>query len=129
MQRWPTEGDKETPRSGARVGQEPAQRKDVKQIIADLTPVLRGLGNYFRTAIADREFNKMDGFVVQSLRRWQYRLAGKDPRNGPFSRGSAIRNGSASLDGRREISDASHTQKIIAKPWAGKRHARFERGN
>ena len=49
--------------------------KDVKQIIAELTPVLRGWGNYFRTGNADREFNKMDYFVVKSLRRWQYRRA------------------------------------------------------
>jgi len=32
----------------------------VKQIMAKLTPVLRGWGNYFRTGNADREFNKMD---------------------------------------------------------------------
>ena len=51
--------------------------KDVKQIIAQLNPVLRGWGNYFRTGNADREFNKMDGFVVQSLRRWQLRRGGQ----------------------------------------------------
>ena len=38
----------------------------MKQIIAELTPVLRGWGNYFRTGNADREFNKMDCFVVQA---------------------------------------------------------------
>ena len=54
--------------------------KDVKQIIAKLNPVLRGWGNYFRTGNADREFNKMDGFVVKSLRRWQYRRGGQRPR-------------------------------------------------
>jgi RNA-directed DNA polymerase len=53
--------------------------KDVKRIIAELTPVLRGWGNYFRTGNADREFNKMDGFVVKSLRRWQYRRGGQRP--------------------------------------------------
>jgi len=30
---------------------------------------------------------------------------------------------------RGGISVASHTKKIIGKPCAGKRHARFERGN
>ena len=49
----------------------------MKQIIAQLNPVLRGWGNYFRTGNADREFNKMDGFVVQSLRRWQLRRGGQ----------------------------------------------------
>ena len=51
--------------------------KDVKQIIAELTPVLRGWGNYFRTGNADREFHNMDSFVVTSLRRWQFRRSGQ----------------------------------------------------
>jgi len=33
--------------------------------------------HYFRTGNADREFNKMDGFVVKSLRRWQHRHGGQ----------------------------------------------------
>lgn len=57
--------------------------KEVKRIIAELTPVLRGWGNYFRTGNADREFNKMDYFVVQSLRRWQYRRGGQRPTKRP----------------------------------------------
>ena len=60
--------------------------KEVKQIIAELTPVLRGWGNYFRTGNADREFNKMDYFVVKSLRRWQYRRGGQRPtKREPFT--------------------------------------------
>jgi len=48
--------------------------------------VLRGWGNYFRTGNADREFNKMDGFVVKSLRRWQYRRGGQRPtKRAPFT--------------------------------------------
>ena len=43
-------------------------------------------------------------------------------------RRSATRDGVAQVDGHREIPGASHTQKIIVKPCAGKRHARFERG-
>ena len=62
--------------------------RDVKQIIAELTPVLRGWGNYFRTGNADREFNKMDGFVVKRLRRWQYRRGGQRPtKRAPFTGG------------------------------------------
>jgi RNA-directed DNA polymerase len=51
--------------------------KDVKQIIAELNPVLRGWGNYFRTGNADREFNKIDGFVYRRLQRWQERRGGQ----------------------------------------------------
>jgi len=78
MQRWPS--PKATKKLRARVRELTGKRqsgKDVKQIIAELNPVLRGWGNYFRTGNADREFNKMDSFVVQSLRRWQHRRGGQ----------------------------------------------------
>lgn len=87
MQRWPS--PKATKRLRDRVRELTSKRqsgKDVKQIIAELTPVLRGWGNYFRTGNADREFNKMDSFVVQSLRRWQFRRGGQRPtKRAPFS--------------------------------------------
>jgi RNA-directed DNA polymerase len=78
MQRWPS--PKATKKLRDRVRELTSKRqsgKDVKQLIAELTPVLRGWGNYFRTGNADREFNKMDGFVVKSLRRWQFRRGGQ----------------------------------------------------
>jgi RNA-directed DNA polymerase len=78
MQRWPS--PKATKKLRDRVRELTSKRysgKDVKQIVAELTPVLRGWGNYFRTGTADREFHKLDTFVVQSLRRWQYRRGGQ----------------------------------------------------
>src|SRR5580658_6509994 len=87
MQRWPS--PKATKRLRDRVRELTNKRqsgKDVKQIIAELNPVLRGWGNYFRTGNADREFNKMDAFVVMSLRRWQYRRGGQRPtKRAPFT--------------------------------------------
>jgi group II intron reverse transcriptase/maturase len=87
VQRWPS--PKATKKLRDRVRELTSKRqsgKDVKQIIAELTPVLRGWGNYFRTGNADREFNKMDYFVVQSLRRWQYRRGGQRPtKRTPFT--------------------------------------------
>jgi hypothetical protein len=86
-QRWPS--PQATKKLRDRVRELTSKRqsgKDVKQIIAELTPVLRGWGNYFRTGNADREFNKMDGFVVKSLRRWQYRRGGQRPtKRAPFT--------------------------------------------
>jgi group II intron reverse transcriptase/maturase len=86
MQRWPS--PKATKKLRARVRELTGKRnsgKDVKQIIAELTPVLRGWGNYFRTGNADREFSKMDSFVVTSLRRWQFRRGGQRPtKRAPF---------------------------------------------
>jgi len=78
MQRWPS--PKAAKRLRGRVRELTGARqsgKDVKQILVELTPVLRGWGNYFRTGNADREFNKMDTFVVKRLRRWQYRRGGQ----------------------------------------------------
>jgi group II intron reverse transcriptase/maturase len=78
MQRWPS--PKATKKLRERVREITSKRhsgNDVKRIIAELTPVLRGWGNYFRTGNANREFNKMDHFVWQSLRRWHYRCGGQ----------------------------------------------------
>ena len=78
VQRWPS--PKATKKLRDRVREITSKRqsgKDVKQLIVELTPVLRGWGNYFRTGNADREFNKMDTFVVLSLRRWQHRRGGQ----------------------------------------------------
>lgn len=87
MQRWPS--PKATKKLRDRVRELTGKRhsgQKVEQIIAKLTPVLRGWGNYFRTGNADREFNKMDYFVVKSLRRWQYRRGGQRPtKRKPFT--------------------------------------------
>jgi len=80
MQRWPS--PKATKKLRERVREITNKRqsgKDVKQLIAELTPVLRGWGNYFRTGNADREFNRMDTYVVCRLRRWQRRRGGQRP--------------------------------------------------
>jgi group II intron reverse transcriptase/maturase len=87
MQRWPS--PKATKKLRDRVRELTGRKqsgKEVKQIVAELTPVLRGWGNYFRTGTADREFHKMDYFVVKSLRRWQYRRGGQRPtKRAPFT--------------------------------------------
>lgn len=64
--------------------------KEAKQIIAELKPVLCGWGNYFRSGNADREFNKMDSFVVQSLRRGQHRGSGRRPTKAPPFTGQTL---------------------------------------
>ena len=87
VQRWPS--PKATKKLRDRVRELTGQRqsgKDVKQIVAELTPVLRGWGKYFRTGNADREINKMDSFVVKSPRRRQYRRGGQRPtKRAPFT--------------------------------------------
>ena len=85
MQRWPS--PKATKKLRPRVRELTSKRqsgKDVKQIIVELNPVLRGWGNYFRTGNADREFNKMDRYVVKSVRHWQHRQGGQRPTKRPL---------------------------------------------
>jgi RNA-directed DNA polymerase len=80
MHRWPS--PKATKRLRDRVREITDSRqsgKDVKQVIAELNPVLRGWGNYFRTGTCSREFLKMDGFVFQRITRWFYRRGGQRP--------------------------------------------------
>ena len=84
MQRWPS--PKATKKLRERIREITSKRqsgKDVKQLIANLTPVLRGWGNYFRTGNADREFNRLDSYVVRKLRRWQRRRGGQRPTKRP----------------------------------------------
>ena len=84
MQRWPS--PKATKKLRDRVRELTSKRqsgRDVKQIIAELTPVLRGWGNYFRAGNANREFKKMDAYVITSLLRWQHRRGGQRPAKRP----------------------------------------------
>jgi hypothetical protein len=87
MQRWPS--PKAMKKLRTRIREITGKRqsgKDVKQLIVELNPVLRGWGNYFRTGNADREFHSMDHFVIQRLRCWQYRRGGQRPtRRPPFT--------------------------------------------
>jgi RNA-directed DNA polymerase len=53
---------------------------DIREVIGELNPVLRGWGGYFRTVNASRKFNQMDSYVWKRLlqlldrhsqRRWR----------------------------------------------------------
>ena len=77
MQRWPSPKARQKLRDRVREITKRHYGKEVKQLIVELNPVLRGWGNYFRTGNADREFHQMDIFVVKSFRRWQYRRGGQ----------------------------------------------------
>jgi len=44
-----------------------AGMKDIRDVIADLNPVLRGWGNYFRTGNASLRFQKIDQYVHRRL--------------------------------------------------------------
>jgi group II intron reverse transcriptase/maturase len=130
MQRWPSPKATKKIRGRVRELTEARQSgKDVKQIIAELNPVLRGWGNYFRTGNADREFNKLDGFVFRRMRRWQLRRGGqRATKQNALDQRSTLWAGLASAAGHSVLSVASDIKKITVKLCAGKPHAQFERG-
>jgi group II intron reverse transcriptase/maturase len=52
---------------------------DIREVIDDLNPVLRGWGNYFRTGNASIKFQQIDFYVNQRLVRLVRRTTGKRP--------------------------------------------------
>jgi RNA-directed DNA polymerase len=55
---------------------------NVRTIIADLNPVLRGWGNYFRTGNAARQFGAVDNYVVRRLHALRVKGKGRNLRAG-----------------------------------------------
>lgn len=55
---------------------------DLRTVIADLNPVLRGWGNYFRTGNAARQFLSVDDYVVGRLRALRLARKGRHLRAG-----------------------------------------------
>jgi RNA-directed DNA polymerase len=80
LQRWPSA------RSMKRVRQRVKELtdrkrggvKDVRVIIRDLNPVLRGWGGYFRTGNASPKFNRVDNYVWQRLHRFMVKRKGRN---------------------------------------------------
>jgi len=55
---------------------------DIRDVIADLNPLLRGWGNYFRTGNAADKFRQADDYVVKRLRRLMIKKRGRNLRAG-----------------------------------------------
>jgi len=87
LQRWPSQ------RSMQRVRQRvkeltPRSRchADIREVIADLNPVLRGWGNYFRTGNAAKRFNQLDSYAWRRLRALRIKRKGRHLRPGEVER-------------------------------------------
>ena len=73
-----------------------AGMKDIREVIGQLNPVLRGWGGYFRTGNASSKFNQIDDYVYRRLLRLLIRRGGQrrwrpggrpfDPREWPLTR-------------------------------------------
>jgi RNA-directed DNA polymerase len=68
LQRWPSQRAMKRVRGKikAKTGRGRAGQ-DIREVIADLNPILRGWGNYFRTGNAARKFNQIDRYVLRRL--------------------------------------------------------------
>jgi len=83
LQRWP--GQRAMTRVRARVRELTNSRRcreDLRTVIADVNPVLRGWGQYFRTGNAATRFVQLDTYVEMRLRRLLVRRAGSRLRAG-----------------------------------------------
>jgi group II intron reverse transcriptase/maturase len=59
---------------------------DLRDVIADLNPRLRGWGNYFRTGNAAKCFNQLDTYVWHRLRQLRLKRKGRNLRPGEAAR-------------------------------------------
>ena len=83
LHRWPSQRAMKRLRDKirARTGRNRAGR-DIREVIADLNPLLRGWGNYFRTGNAADKFRQADDYVVFRLRRLMIKKRGRNLRAG-----------------------------------------------
>ncbi|MGH6628318.1 MAG: group II intron reverse transcriptase/maturase, partial [Burkholderiales bacterium] len=56
--------------------------KDIRVIIRDLNPILRGWGNYFKSGNAAMKFNQVDSYVWERLHRFLVKRQGRNLRAG-----------------------------------------------
>ena len=87
LQRWPSR--RSVQRARQRVKElTPRSRchADVRDVIADLNPGLRGWGNYFRTGNAAKCFNQLDSYVWRRLRALRVARKGRHLRAGEAAR-------------------------------------------
>jgi len=86
LQRWPSRSAMKRVRQ--RIHELTSRRwngvKDVRVLIRNLNPLLRGWGNYFRTGNAAKKFNQLDSYVYQRLRRFLIKRKGRHLKAGEF---------------------------------------------
>jgi RNA-directed DNA polymerase len=87
LQRWPSQ------RSLKRVRQRVKEltprgrcHVDLRQVIAQINPVLRGWGNYFRTGNAAKQLNSIDRYTERRLKRLRVQRAGRNLRPGQLEK-------------------------------------------
>jgi len=84
LQRWPSQRSMKRVRQRVKglTGRSRNGVKDVRVLIRDLNPVLRGWGSYFRTGNAAKKFNQVDDYVWKRLRGFLVKRKGRNLRAG-----------------------------------------------
>lgn len=84
LHRWPSDRSMKRVRAKVKAltGRNRNGAKDVRVLIRDLNPVLRGWGTYFRTGNAAAKFRQIDRYVVDRLRRFLVKRQGRNLRPG-----------------------------------------------
>jgi RNA-directed DNA polymerase len=89
LHRWPSQRAMKRIRARIRELTDRRRRagiKDIREVIADLNPVLRGWGNYFRTGNAADKFIQIDRHVAWRLKRLLIKRKGRNLRAGRADR-------------------------------------------
>ncbi len=69
LHRWPSAGSMKRVRGKIRdLTGRGRSGTNIREVISDLNPILRGWGNYFRTGNAATKFISLDGYVVRRLK-------------------------------------------------------------
>jgi RNA-directed DNA polymerase len=80
LHRWPSQRSMKRLRAKVRerTGRNRVGAGDIRDVIADLNPLLRGWGNYFRTGNAADKFVQADRYVAWRLKRLQIKKRGRN---------------------------------------------------
>jgi RNA-directed DNA polymerase len=86
LHRWPSQRSMKRIRQKikARTGRNRASVSDIRDVIGELNPILRGWGNYFRTGNAANKFVQIDRYVARRLRGLLRRRYGRNLRPGQW---------------------------------------------
>jgi len=84
LQRWPSQRSMKRVKQRVRemTGKNRSGVKDIRVILEDLHPVLRGWGNYFRSGNAAQKFIQVDTYVWSRLRDFMVKRKGRTLRVG-----------------------------------------------
>ena len=87
LHRWPSERSMKRIRERVRkLTPRGRCHADLREVIADLNPVLRGWANYFRTGNAAQRFNQLDTYVWRRLHRLRCERQGRNLKPGEVDR-------------------------------------------